>query len=245
MARTIILGNSLYLDTSSIVHDGTKLDEVILKNKAKVNGFNGRISSLKFADRDTYKNSVRHDLLSSSISGMTDKPGEGFVDSYFWDVAGWDTQIFVPNNSAYSPHIRYRNASEDGGWENWIKFATSANDLSVYDTGYNSSGRWIRFNNGYMICSNRVHNVPVHLEASLSGRNILYYGYNDNWASYPQTFAEEPTCLLNINTGSNVFCIQPYQKGSTTKPPGFYPMGVDNGLQGTITVSYIACGRWK
>lgn len=212
-----------------------------------VNENNGRINDLEFKDRTNKQSMIRNDLLSNAVDTMSSKPGEGFIETRFWDAAGWDTQMFYPNNSSYSPHIRYRNANADGHWDNWKRFIME-DDVSgklIYDSGSNSNGRWIRFTDGTMICSNTVKNIYVHLKANLSGRGVVYYGYNDNWTSYPQTFAEVPNCTMNINTGSNVFCIQPYANGYTNKPPGFYPIGVDNGLAGYITVSYVAHGRWK
>lgn len=212
-----------------------------------VNENNGRVTDLEFKSRDSLKSVVRNDLLSSSVNTMSSKPGEGFVETRFWDAAGWDTQLFIPNSPSYKPHIRHRNANSDGHWENWKRFIMEddVDGKLIYDSGSNSNGRWIRFTDGTMICSNTVTGIRVYLEANLSGRGVLYYGYNDNWTTYPQTFAEVPNCTMNLNTGSNVFCIQPYAEGKKDRPPGFYPMGVDYKLDGYITVSYVAHGRWK
>lgn len=64
------------------------------------------------------------------------------------------------------------------------------------------------------------------------------------WTYFPVSFIEEPTTIMNVNTGDNVFTIQPYATRFKDKPNGFYPMGVDK-RSGTISVSYIAIGKWK
>lgn len=106
------------------------------------------------------------------------------------------------------------------------------------------SGYYIKFADGTMICRDTVA-VSYSAENDLSDRGVIYYGYCDaGWTEYPIPFVALPTVIMNINTGDNVFTIQPYQLRYLDKPPGFYPMAVDK-RSGTIEVSYIAIGRWK
>lgn len=116
----------------------------------------------------------------------------------------------------------------------------------IIESGSNENGSWTKWSDGTMICRNKVDNIAIETKQNMSNKNIIYYGYaNDGWTYFPQKFIEPPTTILNSNTGSNCFGIQPYEQQYSDRPPGFYPLSVDPTLTGVISISYIAIGKWK
>lgn len=120
------------------------------------------------------------------------------------------------------------------------------NNVKVVESGSNENGSWTKWSDGTMICRNKVDNIAIEIKQNMSNKNIIYYGYvNDGWTYFPQEFIEPPTTILNLNTSSNCFGIQPYALQYSDRPPGFYPLSVDPTLTGVISISYIAIGKWK
>ena len=83
-----------------------------------------RITSANLSD-DTYNDSkgealMRVDLATSAMT--TNKPvSDGFINTYFWDNASWDSQFFIPNDINNRLQIRtHINAST---WTDWKSLA--------------------------------------------------------------------------------------------------------------------------
>lgn len=108
-----------YIDSSGITHDRIALSSLITKGHTVLDGFNGRPSSLNFTKIERQYATVRRDLLTSSVTDMSDKPGDGFVTTYFWDNSGqWDTQVYISNGPGL-PAFRYKNNTSS--WSKWQK----------------------------------------------------------------------------------------------------------------------------
>lgn len=121
-----------------------------------------------------------------------------------------------------------------------------AKGAKVVESSSNTYGKYVKYSDGTMICHNIVDNIAIKTQQNLSNKSRIYYGYVDaGWTLFSQEFIGVPTTILNVNTTSNCFGIQPCATQYKDRPPGFYPLSVDPSLEGTISVSYIAIGKWK
>ena len=89
----------------------------------------GRVTSLDFAH--TYPHSrVSMQLNCASSSVSSNSPGDGYVQTFFWDNSGaWDTQLYLPDSSSVRPKLRHRGG---GSWPStWREIAMTSDLPSV------------------------------------------------------------------------------------------------------------------
>ena len=81
---------------------------------------NGRAASIKFDTVATNQyGTKRFDLVTSSLASNEDDPGDGFVETYFWDNDGrYDSQFFIPDGPGALKHRYKNNSSSWGAWRN-------------------------------------------------------------------------------------------------------------------------------
>lgn len=83
-----------------------------------INLFNGRVSSINFDKTESEYGTKRFDLLTSAVTDLEDDPGDGFIETYYWDNSGkWDTQLYIPNGDTGKIKIRARGNQEE--WLSW------------------------------------------------------------------------------------------------------------------------------
>lgn len=83
-----------------------------------INLFNGRVSSINFDKIESEYGTKRFDLLTSAVTDLEDDPGDGFIETYYWDNDGkWDTQLYIPNGDTGKIKIRARGNQEE--WLSW------------------------------------------------------------------------------------------------------------------------------
>lgn len=82
----------------------------------------GRVTSLDI--EHTYPHSrVSTQLNISSSSVTADNPGDGYVQTYFWDNSGaYDTQFYLPDSSSVRPKIRNKGAANSWSGIAWREF---------------------------------------------------------------------------------------------------------------------------
>ena len=120
--------------------------------------------------------------------------------------------------------------------------------IVIHDSGNNSNGSWIRWENGLMICFQTIKKT-LSVNQESSSNNYLfkyYYGYCDI-QSYPQPFTAPPTVIFFGGNAGQVITLQPYHdsKMTATSPGGVYPISSTKYDSTDIIVSYIALGTWK
>lgn len=117
-------------------------------------------------------------------------------------------------------------------------------DFNIVGYGGNEYGYWIKFDNGLMICWDRVVDLSTDLYKQF-GSSAIWYGYMENWTKFPKEFIEPPITIISQpeNTASIVQA-QPYGYTFTDKPPGVFPCGVGRSSS-VFRLAYVAFGRWK
>lgn len=117
-------------------------------------------------------------------------------------------------------------------------------DFNIVGYGGNEYGYWIKFDNGLMICWDRVVDLSTDLYRQF-GNSAIWYGYMENWTKFPKAFIEPPITIISQpeNTASIVQA-QPYGYTFTDKPPGVFPCGVGRSSS-VFRLAYVAFGRWK
>ncbi|MGM9543587.1 MAG: hypothetical protein ACI3T9_01255 [Romboutsia timonensis] len=91
-------------------------------NDHYINAFNGRVSSINFSKTAAEYGTKRSDLLTSSVTDLSDDPGDGFIETYFWDNSGtYDTQLYIPNGNG---KIRFRSKAGKTDWGAWNVLAS-------------------------------------------------------------------------------------------------------------------------
>lgn len=111
---------------------------------------------------------------------------------------------------------------------------------TIYDSGSNSNGSWIRFNNGTMICSNTVQYANIAITTvwgSFYESSKLSLGGN-----YPVPFIEEPDLVVTSHYPN---LVEKYGDANAITPGTFYAAKPKSTTGETVKVSYIAIGNWK
>lgn len=113
---------------------------------------------------------------------------------------------------------------------------------TIYDSGTNSNGNWIRYNNGIMICIKKIKFTNVVIDkvwgSVYETANVVNFG------NYAQEFIEIPSVSIDLADGSTCFCES--FSGRTKKSIGstwLWKPAVE--ADGTMTFDIIAIGKWK
>lgn len=113
---------------------------------------------------------------------------------------------------------------------------------TIYDSGTNSNGSWIRYKNGIMICIKKIKFTNVVIDkvwgSVYETANVVNFG------NYAQEFIEIPSVSIDLADGSTCFCES--FSGRTKKSIGstwLWKPAVE--ADGTMTFDIIAIGKWK
>lgn len=113
---------------------------------------------------------------------------------------------------------------------------------TIYDSGTNSNGNWIRYKNGIMICIKKIKFTNVVIDkvwgSVYETANVVNFG------NYAQEFIEIPSVSIDLADGSTCFCES--FSGRTKKSIGstwLWKLAVE--ADGTMTFDIIAIGKWK
>lgn len=113
---------------------------------------------------------------------------------------------------------------------------------TIYDSGTNSNGIWIRYKNGIMICIKKIKFTNVVIDkvwgSVYETANVVNFG------NYAQEFIEIPSVSIDLADGSTCFCES--FSGRTKKSIGstwLWKPAVE--ADGTMTFDIIAIGKWK
>lgn len=113
---------------------------------------------------------------------------------------------------------------------------------TIYDSGTNSNGNWIRYKNGIMICIKKIKFTNVVIDKVWGS---VYETANlVNFGNYAQEFIEIPSVSIDLADGSTCFCES--FSGRTKKSIGstwLWKPAVE--ADGTMTFDIIAIGKWK
>lgn len=113
---------------------------------------------------------------------------------------------------------------------------------TIYDSGTNSNGIWIRYKNGIMICIKKIKFTNVVIDEAWGS---VYETANVvNFGNYAQEFIEIPSVSIDLADGATCFCES--FSGRTKKSIGstwLWKPVVE--ADGTMTFDIIAIGKWK
>lgn len=136
--------------------------------------------------------------------------------------------------------------------ENSFKSSMTTSDKDTYNCNYingiiesgnNSNGNWIKFNDGTMICTKK-HMGTATVNAALG--NIFYNGYYAMAGNLPQSFIEAPYYYAtNIESEWEIWGIQTKPVTATNWAARVDLMSATSQTDKPITITMIAIGRWK
>ena len=114
-------------------------------------------------------------------------------------------------------------------------------------SGSNDNGTYTKFADGTLICRNS-KKIGITTPKTIGP---LYYGYVENVGDFPHAFTSVPTIAFTHFDTSDCITLQPYGSDgvnamTNTSAGGVYPITISQHTdEYTITISYIAIGRWK
>lgn len=142
-------------------------------------------------------------------------------------------KIDLENNKMLrSENIEYKN--------NILTYFLDNN--TIYDSGTNTNGSWLKYANGIMICIKKIKFTNVIIDKAWGS---VYETANVvNFGNYAQEFIEIPSVSIDLADGSTCFCES--FSGRTKKSIGstwlWKPVFE---ADGTMTFDIIAIGKWK
>lgn len=114
----------------------------------------------------------------------------------------------------------------------------------VIESGSNENGDWIKYNNGFMLCSKRV--VKTNYELTNAWYS-LFNNKNDerlDLGDYPISFISEPRVSLTYMSSNSAWIIN--NEGSSTDTPGKIQLcTVSSRTIGKLIIDIMAFGKWK
>lgn len=137
----------------------------------------------------------------------------------------------TPVNATRMNHI------EDGIYDNSVAIS------SIIESGSNSSGSWIKYSDGSMICYATVERV-INFNTS-SGS--LYTGTMNNSITFPQQFVTLPRVVINTQNDTDYYYCVVYGvlRNKTSITSVTFLRTTSPGAAVPINFAYIAIGRWK
>lgn len=144
--------------------------------------------------------------------------------------------------------IKFKNndyLDSTGIVHNKVLLSTIIDSKTIYDSGSNGNGSYIRFTDGTMIAyGTKTYSNVVSTTDYWSFTNRTP---EDMFCTFPIAFTVAPSVSMNF-TSSVSGCIGLYQTGaSTTTRTGNYGVTVAKGSTANrnIILDYIAIGKWK
>lgn len=122
----------------------------------------------------------------------------------------------------------------------------SAINETVVESTTNANGTAIKYSNGIMICSNTQTFTNVKITSQWGS---CYASSNDArlFNDYPVPFVNEPQCIFTIKTtsGDCWLCSKGTSAQQTNRPPNWQVVRPNSSTIDSLTISYIAIGKWK
>lgn len=117
---------------------------------------------------------------------------------------------------------------------------------SIYESGSNEKGNYIKFNDGTMICTGKKELSSVAITNSINNGAFFASELLTSFADFPVTFIGKPTSFsMSVSSGGGYGAwIQKMYPPSATNINNFRIIGTWNSTQ-NFEVSYIAIGKWK
>ncbi len=137
--------------------------------------------------------------------------------------------------------------------ENSFKSSKTTSDKDTYNCNYingiiesgnNSNGNWVKFNDGTMICT---RTIAVAIDCTNSWGN-LYYGQNNDKYNFAQSFIEPPILNLQYSMSGALSFIPIVYSGIEIDKDGFKRIEIarpNSATNVSIKVYIIAIGKWK
>lgn len=142
-------------------------------------------------------------------------------------------KIDLENNKMLrSENIEYKN--------NILTYFLDNN--TIYDSGTNTNGSWLKYANGIMICIKKIKFTNVIIDKAWG--SVYEIANVFNFGNYAQEFIEIPSVSIDLADGSTCFCES--FSGRTKKSIGstwLWKPAVE--ADGTMTFDIIAIGKWK
>jgi hypothetical protein len=131
----------------------------------------------------------------------------------------------------------YRKSGNGTAMSGWVLIRDSQDFNSIVESGVNSNGYYMKYNNGNMICW---HTFTKYSSASTAWGSWYYgevYGL-----TFPATFADIPSVTASISGATESAPIVSWIGYGGLNVYGVRPVGFG---AGNYSVRYIAIGRWK
>lgn len=159
---------------------------------------------------------------------------------YYWN--GFDMVLIMPNNSLYFKTCTDENHLLD---KNGNILDPSIPHLEC-EIITNDNGTAIKYNNGVMICSNTQIFTNVKVTStwgSCYASSVDARLFDD----YPVPFVNEPQCTFTIKStsGDCWLCSRGTSAEQTNKPPNWQVIRPNPSTIASLTICYIAIGKWK
>lgn len=130
----------------------------------------------------------------------------------------------------------YNTSTTDGYSSNYL------NGKLIVDSGNNTNGTWVKYDNGIMICTKRKQFTNVVINTAWG--NFYETASKVDFGNYAQEFIETPTVNITLSVGSTCFCETFTDRNEKSIGQTWLckPL-VENG--GTMTFDVTAIGKWK
>lgn len=172
-----------------------------------------------------------------SPDDITGQPSDwGFMSVMKAVTAGLASDFNVLWFSQASGAI-YRKSGNGTAMSGWVLIRDGNDFNSIVESGVNSNGYYMKYNNGNMICW---HTFTKYSTASTAWGSMFYgevYGL-----TFPATFADFPSVTASITGATESAPIVSWVGYGGLNVYGIRPVGFGAGNYG---VRYIAIGRWK
>lgn len=110
----------------------------------------------------------------------------------------------------------------------------------IIDSGSNANGKWTKYKDGTMICSN-TKTVTTTLNSAYGAFYITPYQAGQK---FPKQFTGVPDITQYVESATNVWLLSAAMTTNTTSG-GTFVLGVASSASITFKLTYLATGRWK
>lgn len=115
---------------------------------------------------------------------------------------------------------------------------------SIFETGSNSNGSYIKYNDGTLICYNSENFGSISVNYQWGN---IYTNSNDKrwFKAFPISFTTTPTCTYSIRGTAGDCWLMTNGYGLSSTSPGSFQVARGNSSTVSVEMSYIAIGKWK
>ena len=178
---------------------------------------------------------VSKESSSNLLDVTTSVPTRTFKGSYFQSAI--NCFLRVQPNTVYNYTIKLQLEESSSATE-YTPFAGY-----VVESGSNSSGSWIKYSDGSMICY-----ATVDREINFNAPSgSLYTGTTNNSITFPQQFVTLPRVVINTQSDTDYYYCAVYGvlRNKTSITSVTFLRTTSPNAAVTILFAYIAIGRWK